>query len=122
MQISAVLSHDLVSKKNKNYNEKFEVISQQTIYSLLKEENQNFIKQIAFKYRFTLSELRIICEISKDLQMWMKNPIEHYWNIIQIENKIYENDKSNQNIKQLKKQITPPIFLKKQITVDTILK
>jgi len=94
-----------VSKKNKNYNEKFEVISQQTIYSLLKEENQNFIKQIAFKYRFTLSELRIICEISKDLQMWMKNPIEHYWNIIQIENKIYENDKSNQNIKQLKKQI-----------------
>ncbi len=68
-----------------NYAEKFSAIFEQTLFPLLPAELQTFIRHQAGQYRFTLQELRQICEIARDLEMWGETSIQQLWNSAQIE-------------------------------------
>lgn len=69
-----------------NYAQKFSAICEQTLFPLLSEELQHFISNQAHQYRFTLQELRQICEISRDLDMWGNASIQQLWNNANIKN------------------------------------
>ncbi len=64
---------------SESYPKKFSTICGQTLFSNLSKEEQAFISEKAGKHRFTLQELRQICEISRDLTMWGENPIQQIW-------------------------------------------
>jgi len=64
---------------SESYTEKFSTICDQTLFAILSEEEQMFIRETAEKHRFTLQELRQICEISRDLNMWEESPIQQIW-------------------------------------------
>jgi len=62
-----------------SYTEKFANICKQTLFSILPKEEQTFISEKAHSHRFTLQELRQICEITRDLNMWGEKPIQQIW-------------------------------------------
>jgi len=62
-----------------NYTEKFSKICGQTLFSVLPRDEQTFISKKAHSHRFTLQELRQICEITRDLNMWGEKPIQQTW-------------------------------------------
>ncbi len=68
-----------------NYTQKFSAICEQTLFPLLSKELKTFISDKAHRYRFTLQELRQICEISRDLDMWEETSIQQLWINTQIE-------------------------------------
>jgi spore photoproduct lyase len=45
----------------------------------LPEEQQSFLKQQAYHYRFTLQEIRLLSTIALDLNMWGEGSIEELW-------------------------------------------
>jgi spore photoproduct lyase len=53
-----------------DYSEKFATITEKTLFDKLQHEGQKFVRQLAFDHRFTLQELRQVCEIARDLEMW----------------------------------------------------
>jgi len=65
-----------------NYSEKFAVICEQTLFPLLSKEEQVFIADKAHAHRFTQQELRQICEISRDLEMWGERAVQQRWDKI----------------------------------------
>ncbi|HEC15844.1 MAG TPA: DNA photolyase [Sedimenticola sp.] len=64
---------------SKNHYQKFTRISGQTLFPLLTEEEQDFIRAKAHALRFTQQELRQVCEIARDLDMWGKARIQQAW-------------------------------------------
>ncbi len=62
-----------------NYSEKFTRISRQTSFELLPKLQRTFAKEVAFKYRFTLQELRSFIEIAIDLNSWNESSIDGIW-------------------------------------------
>ncbi len=68
-----------------SYTQKFAVICEQTLFPLLSKDLQDFIGTQAHQHRFTLQELRQICEISRDLEMWGESSIQQLWNRAQTE-------------------------------------
>ena len=62
-----------------SYTDKFSNICGQTLFSILPNEEQTFISKKAHSHRFTLQELRQICEITRDLNMWGESPIQQIW-------------------------------------------
>ncbi len=62
-----------------SYNQKFERIAGQTLFGLLKEKQQNFIRRLAHRYRFTMQELRQVVEACRDLDMWGEESLENWW-------------------------------------------
>jgi spore photoproduct lyase len=61
------------------YAEKFTRISPQTLFNKLPLSNQLFLEEKAFSLRFTQQELRELCQISNDLNMWKETPLETLW-------------------------------------------
>lgn len=61
------------------YSEKFSRISQQTSFQFLPAEQQSFTKKLAFKYRFTMQELRQFTEIALDMVSWGESDIKDIW-------------------------------------------
>ncbi len=64
---------------SESYTVKFSTICEQTLFSILSKEEQTFISEKAERHRFTLQELRQICEISRDLNMWGEASIQQRW-------------------------------------------
>jgi spore photoproduct lyase len=62
-----------------HYQQKFERIAGQTLFPLLEETTQSFVRTQACRYRFTLQELRQIAEYANDLKMWGGEQIEDMW-------------------------------------------
>jgi spore photoproduct lyase len=67
------------------YTEKFAHISQQTPLRQLPAEQQAFVKETAFKHRFTMQELRQFIEITLDLNNWDETDITGIWS--ELDNK-----------------------------------
>jgi len=84
-----------------SYAEKFSRISQQTSFQFLPVGQQSFTKELAFKYRFTMQELRQFIEIALDLNNWGESDITEIWS---------ELDKAENNNRERKK------FLLQQLT------
>lgn len=62
-----------------DYAEKFLKIAPQTLYSKLPESLQIFLKSKAEHYRFTQQELRELCLIANDFEMWKELSLEQIW-------------------------------------------
>ncbi len=61
------------------YSSKFVTISRQTAFRYLPDEQQQFLRQQALRYRFTLQDLRQITEIALDLNMWEEGTLIELW-------------------------------------------
>ena len=61
------------------YNDKFLKIAPQTLYSKLSEPLQAFLRTQAASFRFTQQELRELCLIANDLQMWKESTLDQIW-------------------------------------------
>lgn len=66
-------------KKKFDYTEKFERMAGQTLFPLLKNEQKNFIRSLAFGYQFTFQELRKVSEACRDLDMWAEQSLREWW-------------------------------------------
>ncbi len=64
---------------NRPYSDKFTNISQKTSFLSLPDEQQSFIKGLAFNRKFTMQELRQIVEITQDLNNWGESNIKEIW-------------------------------------------
>jgi spore photoproduct lyase len=62
-----------------SYEKKFARIRAQTAFARLPAEQRNFLRQRAFEYRFSQQELRQLCEIGMDLQMWGEGSLIQAW-------------------------------------------
>ncbi len=65
--------------KTQPYADKFATISRQTSFPQLPIRQQDFVKEAAFKHRFTMQELRQFVEIALDLNNWDETDIMEIW-------------------------------------------
>lgn len=87
----------LVPMSNKHdYQQKFDRIVGQTLFSALTPKAQSFVRNQACHYRFTQQELRRITEYANDLKMWGEQQIKEMWPSIKQQPK---------DIRQQKKQL-----------------
>ena len=56
--------------KNEHYLSKFETAVSNSFYSKLSQDEQNFIKEKALRFKFSHQELKQIINIARDLEMW----------------------------------------------------
>ncbi|VAX09528.1 Spore photoproduct lyase [hydrothermal vent metagenome] len=82
-------------KSHKPYKQKFTTISSQTIFPLLTEDEQHFIRTQAETMRFTLQELRQVCEITRDLNMWEGATIQQIWPALETKKHLIKELKSH---------------------------
>ncbi len=68
-----------------SYAQKFSAICGQTLFPLLPEKTRDFIRTQAHQYRFTQQELRQICEIARDLEMWGEPGLPPLWGRLQTD-------------------------------------
>ena len=61
------------------YADKFASIAPQTLYSQLPGFLQAFLREKAQVFRFTQQDLRELCLIANDLQMWKEKPLDQIW-------------------------------------------
>ena len=64
---------------SQDYQQKFQKIAQGTLFAKLPADEQSFVREQAFRYRLTLQELRLMCEIAMDLAMWQQGGIREAW-------------------------------------------
>ncbi len=62
-----------------DYTQKFERIHPQTPFSRLAVESRRFVQEKALRHRFTLQELKQVCDIARDLELWNEAPIQQVW-------------------------------------------
>ena len=62
-----------------NYTIKFKSFENKTLFEKLDNGQQEFIKKISFKYRFTFQEFRQVVQASRDLNMWNEGNINSWW-------------------------------------------
>ncbi len=77
--VCSVVSFFKQMSDKQHYQQKFERIAKQTLFPVLEEETQSFVREQACYYRFTLQELRQITEYANDLKMWGGEQIEQLW-------------------------------------------
>lgn len=89
-----------------DYRTKFETISQYALFHRLTDDQQAFIKNIAFAHRFTQQELRQIVEVSRDLSMWNEMSLENWWQK-NVEKSALTNTALKKHLfRQLRKELT----------------
>jgi len=62
-----------------DYATKFARIAPQTLFFKLPEATQSFLKDKAHALRLTQQELRELCQVANDLQMWKETEFESLW-------------------------------------------
>jgi spore photoproduct lyase len=63
----------------RDYSSKFTAISRETSFRYLPYEQQQFLRQQAMRYRFTLQDLKQITDIALDLNMWGEQTLIELW-------------------------------------------
>jgi len=66
-------------KKTLDYKEKFEKHIGNTLFHLLKKDQQEFILEQAYRYKFTFQELRKVIQYGRDLEMWAEGRLQDFW-------------------------------------------
>ena len=59
-----------------SYTQKFQHAIQNSFYTNLTKNTQNFIKEQAFHYKFSHQELKQIIEIARDLELWNESTLK----------------------------------------------
>lgn len=62
-----------------DYLKKFESLTERTLYDRLRWEQKAFVRDIAFKHRFTFQEFRQVVEACRDLSMWGEKDLQTWW-------------------------------------------
>lgn len=83
------------------YLDKFERMHQQTLYPLLCEADRAFIKEIAFKYRFSFQDLKIVSDLARDLAMWGGQTLSELWSLVESETSLNAAEQLQQRKKRL---------------------
>ncbi|RMD94228.1 MAG: DNA photolyase [Calditrichaeota bacterium] len=89
-----------------DYSRKFENYIKQTLFDKLTPQQQKFIREIAFQYRFTFQELRQIVEIYRDLTMWGEGDLAEWWNRSVEESPLKGELLKNRLLKKLQEYVT----------------
>ncbi len=58
------------------YLEKFKNTIDKTFFNLLSKENREYIENFALVYKLTFQDIKIICEIAKDLESWEEESLK----------------------------------------------
>jgi spore photoproduct lyase len=58
---------------------KLAVFDSDPIYAALTDRDRSFIDRIAGEYRLSVQEIRFLCDVAADLEMWGCGPIEKRW-------------------------------------------
>ncbi len=61
------------------YAEKFERFQGDTLFPRLDPRDQEFVRSLAARHRFTFQELRLLSEAAQDLRMWRQTPLRRWW-------------------------------------------
>jgi spore photoproduct lyase len=64
---------------NIDYTQKFNAFVNKTLYEKLNGEQQEFIRRLAYQYKFTFQEIRQVIEASRDLTMWGESGLKDWW-------------------------------------------
>ena len=62
-------------RNHPDYNHNFASFKNIMLYSALNPQQQDFIRSIAFKHRFSFQEFRRIVEVTRDLAMWQEGDL-----------------------------------------------
>jgi len=68
-----------IKSKKLDYTQKFQSFQDKTLFEKLDIVQQEFIKEIAFKYKFTFQEFRQVVEADRDLALWQENDFKSWW-------------------------------------------
>ena len=63
------------------YNEKFDRIADQTSYRMLGQQERDFLKNLASRFRFTLQELQLVSDMALDRMRWKEASISDAWRL-----------------------------------------
>ncbi len=82
----------------------FESKTENTLFPLLPQKEREFLEKKAKIFRFSNQEMRILCEIARDLQMWREGSIEEIWPQIDDKRELFKRVRKNyERIKNLPK-------------------
>lgn len=56
---------------------KLSAVDADPVYAALSDRDRNFIDRIAGEYRLSVQEIRLLCDIAADLEMWGRGPLEN---------------------------------------------
>ena len=65
--------------RTQEYRAKFDRIAGQTRFGLLPASEQRFLREKAHEMRFTMQELRQVCDIALDRLRWKEAVLSHDW-------------------------------------------
>jgi spore photoproduct lyase len=68
-----------IKSKKINYQQKFESFRNKTLFEKLDIVQQEFLKNIAFNFRFTFQEFRQVVEAARDLELWQETDLKSWW-------------------------------------------
>jgi spore photoproduct lyase len=67
------------------YSEKLDRLADQTLLPRLETGDQEFVREIATRYRFTFQELKKVAEMARDLEMWGEESLDTWWRRVETE-------------------------------------
>jgi len=68
-----------LKSKKLDYTQKFQSFKNKTLFEKLDNVEQDFLKEIAFHYKFTFQEFRQVVEAARDLELWQENNLISWW-------------------------------------------
>jgi len=89
-------------KKTIDYKKKFDSYRNKTLFGKLSPEQQRFIEELAFNYRFSFQEFRQVVEASRDLTMWGEEDIISWWGRANHDSQIRTSSNKKTALSQLK--------------------
>ena len=58
---------------------RFRTLVQNTLFVDLQDDEQQKVRDLHNNYRFTVQEMRIVCEAARDLEMWREQSLFSWW-------------------------------------------
>ncbi len=68
-----------IKNKKFDYHRKFDSFGDHSVFNKLDAELQQYIRDLAFEFKFTFQEFRQTVEIARDLDMWQEKPLKQWW-------------------------------------------
>lgn len=95
----------VTKSKAMKYSDKFESFQNRTRFKLLSPDQQDFLKEIAFKFNLTFQEFREIVEADRDLTMWGEGGLKSWWHSQDFQFSGSDRNSKNQFINELRQYL-----------------
>lgn len=73
------MSGIIKSASKAQHSDRWSILTRGTLYNVLPRVEQVFIMDLVSRYTLTVQEMRIICEASRDLEMWGEPGLSNWW-------------------------------------------